>query len=210
MKILVDNGHGAKDITKGKYSPVVDIKDETVINKRFREGQFNRIIAKKIVEQLKSNGYDAELIVPEDADISLVERCKRVNNQCKKLGKNNVIFISIHSNALGYGDEWYNADYWTVWTSKGKTKSDIIATYLWNACKKEMPNMKFGKDTADGDVDYESNFYVLKNTNCPAVLTENFFYTNKDNLKLLTSPEFREKIVKGHVNGIINYIKGLS
>ena len=81
MKILVDNGHGAKDITKGKYSPVVDIKDETVINKRFREGQFNRIIAKKIVEQLKSNGYDAELIVPEDADISLVERCKRVNNK---------------------------------------------------------------------------------------------------------------------------------
>ena len=29
--------------------------------------------------------------------------------------------------------------------------------------------------TTDGDSDYEANFYVLKNTKCPAVLTENLF-----------------------------------
>ena len=45
-----------------------------------------------------------------------------------------------------------------------------------------MPDKKFGKDTKDGDVDYESNFYVIKKANCPAVLTENFFYTCKENL----------------------------
>jgi N-acetylmuramoyl-L-alanine amidase len=30
-------------------------------------------------------------------------------------------------------------------------------------------------DFSDGDADKEAHLYVLKNTNCPAVLTENFF-----------------------------------
>jgi N-acetylmuramoyl-L-alanine amidase len=28
---------------------------------------------------------------------------------------------------------------------------------------------------SDGDPDKEANLYVIKNTKCPAVLTENFF-----------------------------------
>lgn len=211
MKILIDNGHGARDLTKGKSSPeVTDINDITIYKKRFREGTFNRIVAKDIVSKLKAKGFDAELLVPEDSDISLTTRVNRVNAWCKKLGAGNVLLISIHANALGYGDEWYpNADYWTVWTTTGKTKSDKVATYLWEACKKEMPNMKFGKDTKDGDVDYESNFYIIKKSLCPAVLTENFFYTCKENLKFLTTDEGRKKIADGHVNGIINYLNSL-
>lgn len=210
MKILVDAGHGNRDLTKGKYSPVTDIKDETIYKDRFREGTFNRLVAKLIVDGLKAKGYDAELVVTEDADISLGERVRRTNKWCDKLGAGNVIFLSIHANALGLGDEWFpKADYWTVWTTKGKTKSDTIATYLWNACKKVMPNMKFGKDMSDGDVDYESNFYVIKNAKCPAVLTENFFYTNKENLKFIASPEGRKLIAEGHINGIIDYLNSL-
>lgn len=211
MKILIDNGHGARDLTKGKSSPeVTDINDITIYKKRFREGTFNRIVAKDIVSKLKAKGFDAELLVPEDSDISLTTRVNRVNAWCKKLGAGNVLLVSIHANALGYGDEWYpNANYWTVWTTTGKTKSDKVATYLWEACKKEMPNMKFGKDTKDGDVDYESNFYIIKKSLCPAVLTENFFYTCKENLKFLTTDEGRKKIADGHVNGIINYLNSL-
>ena len=37
-------------------------------------------------------------------------------------------------------------------------------------------------DTSDGDRDMESNFYVLKHTSCPAVLTENFFQDNKSDV----------------------------
>jgi N-acetylmuramoyl-L-alanine amidase len=33
----------------------------------------------------------------------------------------------------------------------------------------------------------ESNFYVLKHTNCPAVLTENFFQDTKSDVEYLTS-----------------------
>lgn len=207
MKILIDNGHGAKDYTNGKYSPKVDLKDETVYKERFREGTFNRIVAKAIVSKLKEKGYDAELIVPEEQDISLSTRVNRINKWCDKLGAGNVILISIHANALGHGNEWFpTANYWSVWTTKGKTNSDKLATYLWDACKEVMPDKRFGKDSSDGDVDYESNFYIIKKAKCPAVLTENFFYTNKENLDFIASPEGRQKIVEGHVKGIINYL----
>lgn len=210
MKILIDNGHGAKDLTRGKFSPVLHglIDDATIVKDRFREGEFNRLVARSLVSELKSCGYDVELVVPEDTDVSLKERCRRVNAWCKKLGKGNVILVSIHANALGHGNEWYDANYWTVWTCKGQTTSDTIATYLWKACKEVMPDMKFGSQShQDGDVDYENQFYILVNTSCPAVLTENFFYTNKENLRFLTSASGRSKIVEGHKRGIINYLK---
>ena len=209
IKILIDNGHGNKDYTKGKASPIVtDITDKTIYKQRFREGTFNRLVAKKIVDQLKALHYDAELLVPEDQDISLASRVNRVNNWCKKLGAGNVILVSIHANALGLGNEWFpKANYWTVWTTIGKTNSDKLADCLWEACKNEMPDKKFGKDTKDGDVDYESNFYIIKKSLCPAVLTENFFYTCRENLDFLTTDEGRQKIADGHVKGIINYLK---
>ena len=37
-------------------------------------------------------------------------------------------------------------------------------------------------------------FYVLRNTNMPAVLTENGFYTNKEECALLMKSEIRQKI----------------
>ena len=41
--------------------------------------------------------------------------------------------------------------------------------------KVNLKGKKLRTDYADNDPDKESNFYVLKHTNCPAVLTENFF-----------------------------------
>lgn len=214
MKILIDNGHGARDLTKGKFSAPVTgmgIADETIVKDRFREGEFNRIVARSLVKELVSLGYDAALLVPEDADVSLSERCRRVNAWCKRLGSRNVIVISIHGNALGTGNDWFDANYWSVWTSKGQTASDAIATSLWEGCKEVMPDMKFGSQMYhDGDVDYESQFYILVHTSCAAVLTENFFYTNKENLRFMASAEGRRQIVSGHVRGIVRYLESVA
>ena len=97
MKILIDNGHGLN--TPGKRSP-----DGTLI-----EATYNREISKRIVADLKDKGYDAELLVPEDHDISLSERVRRTNAHCQALGKSNVILVSIHVNAAGNGTQWTNA-----------------------------------------------------------------------------------------------------
>lgn len=194
MKILIDNGHGYD--TLGKCSP----------DKTLREYAYTREIAKKVVDELKSLGYDVERIVTEESDISLKERVKRVNTICDKIGKNNVIFISIHCNAAGNG-QWLNAKGWSAFTSKGNTKSDVLASCLYDVAKDVFKDRKIRTDYSDKDPDWEENFYVLHNTKCPAVLTENFFMDNKDDVSYLLSEEGKNSIIKVHVNGIINYLK---
>lgn len=194
MKILIDNGHGYD--TLGKCSP----------DKTLREYAYTREIAKKVVDELKSLGYDVERIVTEESDISLKERVKRVNTICDKIGKNNVIFISIHCNAAGNG-QWLNAKGWSAFTSKGNTKSDVLASCLYDVAKDVFKDRKIRTDYSDKDPDWEENFYVLHNTKCLAVLTENFFMDNKDDVSYLLSEEGKNSIIKVHVNGIINYLK---
>jgi N-acetylmuramoyl-L-alanine amidase len=50
-----------------------------------------------------------------------------------------------------------------------------LAECLYDAAKKNLKDKKLRTDYLDKDSDIESNFYVLKHTLCPAVLTENFF-----------------------------------
>ena len=194
MKILIDNGHG--QTTPGKRSP----------DGRFLEYLFNRTIARQIVADLTDRGYDTELLVPEDDDISLQERCSRANAIAAREGKDNVILISIHANAFGNGKEWTSPSGWSVYTSKGQTKADELAEQLAKAAIKNLPQMKMRADRSDGDSDYEENFYILRHTACPAVLTENGFYTNQEDLAILESREGRRVITDLHVEGIIEYL----
>ena len=63
------------------------------------------------------------------------------------------------------------------------------------------------KDTRDGDVDKESNFYVLIHTAMPAILSENFFMTNEKECKtLLLSESGRDRIANTHID-MINKIE---
>jgi len=68
-----------------------------------------------------------------------------------------------------------NATGWSAYTSVGITSSDKLAECLYNAAKKNLSDKKLRTDYSDKDSDIESNFYILKHTLCPAVLTENFF-----------------------------------
>ena len=194
MKILIDNGHGQS--TPGKRSP----------DGRFLEFKFNRTIAKQIVDDLRDRGYDAELLVPEDDDIPLKDRCKRVNDIVAREGKQNVILISIHANAFGNGKEWTSPSGWSIYTSKGQTKADDLAEQLAKAAIKNLPQMKMRAEKSDGDMDFEDNFYILKRTACPAVLTGNGFYTNKEDLAILESREGRRAITDLHVEGIVEHL----
>ena len=193
MKILIDNGHGHN--TPGKRSP----------DGKFREYAYNREIAKRIVADLIDRGYDAELLVPEDNDISLEERVRRVNALCSAHGKSNVILVSVHVNAAGNGSKWTNATGWSVYTCKGQTASDKLAECLCEAAIKNFPGKRIRTDYSDGDSDWEANFYILRHTMCPAVLTENFFMDGLD-LEFLQINAGKQAIVDTHVEGIIDYL----
>lgn len=196
MKVLIDNGHGKN--TPGKRSP----------DGRLREYFEARELADLIVSGLLKNGIDAERIVKENVDVSLAERCRRVNEMCGRLGTANVILISVHCNAAGMG-EWMKARGWSAYTTKGKTKADALATCLYDTAEKEFVGMTIRKDMSDGDPDWEENFYILQKSKCPAVLTENFFQDNREDVEFLLSAEGKRKIVKVHVEGIIKFIGSL-
>ena len=78
MIILIDNGHGIN--TPGKCSP----------DGRFKEYAWAREIAKTLYNRL-NDSYTTKLITPEDVDISLATRVKRVNDVCLEHGEKKCI-----------------------------------------------------------------------------------------------------------------------
>lgn len=211
MIILIDNGHGSNTEQNGKFSPVLEkdmkIGDEFTNDGRFREWKYNRVIANMIVDKLVSMGYDARLVVPENKDISLSERVRRINTICNKVGAANVLLVSVHANAVGNGSQWMTGKGWEAYSTKGKTKSDLLAECLYKRADSNIKGRKIREDWSDGDRDKEADFYIIKKAYCPAVLTENFFYDNKDDLMYLTSDEGVHGVVRLHIEGIIDYIE---
>ena len=197
MLILIDNGHGHN--TPGKRSP----------DGKFLEYAYNREIATRIVADLTDRGHNAQLLVPETQDIPLTERVRRINAHCNTLGKSHVILISIHVNAAGNGTKWLNATGWSCYTSKGQTTSDRIAECFYAAAKKNFPDRRIRTDYSDNDPDWEENFYILRHSLCPAVLTENFFMDNPQDLEFLQSRAGKQAIVDTHVEGITEYLSSL-
>lgn len=212
MIVLIDNGHGSN--TPGKCSP----------DKSLREYRWAREIAARIENVLKTKGIDARRIVTEETDVPLAIRATRVNKICRQAGEQNVILISVHSNAAGGDGKWKSAGGWCVYTTPGRTKADDLATELWNAAQSELKPyaenfkvlQKAGEydsrqvplraDWSDGDPDYEANFYIIRKTLCPAVLTESLFQDNRADVDFLLSEAGKAAIVNLHVNGIINYL----
>lgn len=216
MKILIDNGHGVN--TAGKCSPDISL----------REYAYTRIIAQRLMEKLKTAGYDAERIVVEDTDITLGERCRRVNRVCDRLGKNNVILVSIHVNAApGRDVDWKTAGGWSAYTSRGQTRADKLAECLYDSAKVHLQEyarrMEEGKkagaygtsqrpyrtDKTDGDSDLEAGFYVLVHTGCAAVLTENLFMDNRADVQYLLSDAGKKAVVDLHYDGIVRYVRSV-
>ena len=198
MKILVEAGHGNPPLTGigSKQSP----------DGRIKEYVYCREIVAEVVKRLRAQGYDAENTVPEKGDISLGERCSRVNAWCDRLGAKNVVFVSVHNNAAGCG-QWMSARGWEAWTSKGQTMGDKLADCLYDAAQKYLPQgTKIRTDLTDGDRDKEGNLAVVRGTRCAACLTENLFQDNREDVEYLLSPEGREAIITLHVEGIKAYI----
>ena len=177
---------------------------------KFREYKYSREVCKAAAAILKDMGYrvfidveDDDLKLPQAKELSA--RCRIVNELVKQY--KDCIYVSIHVNASGSDGKWHEGTGWEVFTSVGKTKSDELATCLYNAAKYNATDKKMRTDYSDGDADKEAHLYVLKNTNCPAVLTENFFQDNKKDVDYLLSDEGFHAIVRLHVEGILQYIK---
>ena len=185
----IDSGHGYK--TKGKRSP----------DNRILEYKYCREMATELTELLSNEYKVINLMQNILYDESLSSRCKRIN----KLIKGNTIVISLHLNAAGNGKQWYDANGWSVFVStNASSKSKILASNLAESAlaydlkvRKPLPTQNY----------WIKNLAICRDTKCPAVLVENMFMDNKEDVEFLLSNEGKHTLINTIIDGIDRYYK---
>jgi len=180
--IALDDGHGME--TPGKRTPV--FPDGTVM----KENEFNRAVVKHLDEDLRRIGFNTLLTAPTDEDTPLEDRVKKANDAKAD------IYVSVHVNAfkgiwdasLG-GQETYH--YHT--SVKGKQLAAAI-----------HKNLIQGTPLIDRGIK-PGNFYVLRETDMPAVLPECGFMDASNDAKHLRTEEYRKECAIEISRGICEY-----
>ena len=181
LVVCIDPGHGAT--TGGKRS----------FDSSLLEWEFNRSVAYKLKAILESSGVECVMTVSESdrTDPSLAERVAVANQNT-----NVDLFVSIHANA--YGSTWNGANGWEVYSYQRGGVSEVAAKFQESSKLASIPEIRNrGLKTSD--------FYVIKNTEMPAILIEHGFYTNSSEVQYLKSDAFRNRFANADAVGIINF-----
>lgn len=192
-KILLIPAH--HKTTSGKRSP-----DESVL-----EYAYSRKIIESMIEKLGNLGYDVENPIPEtETEMSLSNQCKIINEICDKLD-NDCLVLSPHLNAAGSGSSWMSARGWSVFVSlNASQKSKNLAECL--ASVADEKDVKVRREYSDRGY-WVQNLAICRDTKCPAVLTENFFMDNEEDVEFLLSDSGFETVVDINAQGIIKYLE---
>ncbi len=198
IKVLIDNGHGDPPLTGGKCSP----------DNRLKEYNYCREVAQRVSRELSLKGVDAILLTPEQTDTPLKERVRRANAWCKKLGAKNVVLVSIHNNGAGADGKWHSARGFSVFVSKNASGNSkrLAAIFTGNATELGL----MGNRCVPSEKYWVQSLAMTRDTNCPAVLTENLFQDNEEDVAYLLSEEGKRAITKLHVDSILQYINILN
>ncbi len=195
MKVLIDNSHGDPPLSGGKHSP----------DNRLKEYYYCREIAQRVSRELTLRGVDTLLLVPEKTDTPLKERVRKVNGWAKKLGSQNVVLVSIHNNAAGADGKWHSATGFSVFVSKNASSKSKKLAQIFTDNATDMGLM--GNRCVPPEKYWVQSLAMTRDTVCPAVLTENLFQDNKEEVDFLLSEEGKKAITTLHVNSIIQYIQ---
>lgn len=190
-QVILSPGHGKN--TPGKRSP-----DESLF-----EWEFNRKLVSKISEGLLKEGIPHILLDMGTTDVTLQGRVARANT----FGKN-CLYVSVHGNAAGNGSKWMKARGFSAYTSKGLTASDAICEVFMRKAGEILPEVGASvRKWSQKKWGWEENFYVLKHTIMPAVLTENLFYDNLEDCEIMKSERGLEALARVHVEAIKEIMK---
>jgi N-acetylmuramoyl-L-alanine amidase len=193
---LLDAGHGGiidgVYQTAGKRSP--HFPDGSVLY----EGEFNRAVVKQILKISRSkfsgdpNIKIIDLLNGSREDIPLRERVFMANKIHKE--ENNCIYVSVHANAFGNGRDFNQAKGVCTFHHFGSPKGKKLAESL----QKHLADVTPFRDRGVRSNDTWANFYVLRKTHMPAVLSENGFMTNFDDATFLLDPSVRRQVAAAH------------
>ena len=196
--IFVDAGHGGIDkngnyVTSGKrsYHENLALHD----NSNYYEGFENRVVAESFIEECTKKGVMCIRLYHPYKDTPLSKRTELVRSWLDQ-GYYGYLH-SFHSNAISSNNsKWKleNTRGFMVFSTIGNNLSDKIATQHYNNVKKVIGSdawMYRKQDYKDGDVDFEVNFQILRETNLyeytrfGAILEEWGFHTSSKDCQFI-------------------------
>jgi len=165
------------------------------------EADVNLVVSKLVGGYLKDAGFDIGYTRETDVRLGTTLNADLSARAAIANEAGADFFISIHCNSAAdpsaHGIE--------VYTTRGNTKADALATSVISSLEAALPELTFRKDMSDGDPDKEANFAVLAQTKMPAILVEMAFMSNPAEEKLLTNPEFQKRVARAIADGVLNY-----
>ena len=189
---LLDAGHGG--VLNGKYTTAPAKMHRFNDGFEVMEGVINRCITGKLWNLLEARGIEFDLVYHEQIDIALETRVQIADRIFSK--DKRCIYLSIHSNAGG-------GKGFEVFTSPGQNKSDLVAEVFCHNYLHHFPGRPLRSDRVDGDYDKEADFYVLRKTDCPALLVENLFFDNREEAEYLISELGQKEIARCLFDAIV-------
>ncbi len=214
--IVLDPGHGGNDLGARGFFSVVE-KDLTLD------------IARRVEKIMEARGFSVFMTREEDRFVELRKRSKIA----KEVDAD--IFISVHANwfrdrrvrgvetyYVGATDDPHLSELarrenmgsgYTIAEAKElldqiyldirRNESRKLAVSIHNKLVSAFGAKRFIIDRGVR----KAPFLVLVDTECPAVLVEMGYISNKEDANLFVDPAFREKIAGGIVEGVIEYIR---
>lgn len=194
ITIFLDEGH--YEGCPGKRSPKFEDGHQ------FFEWEYCRVLGERIKAECDKLGIKCLRTTNKDTERSLSKRAEHINNlfrREKKLGRS-ALLISLHANAASSTGDWCKATGWEVFTTERTTNSDKFANILCDIFPSIFPEKRLRGHK-------EKNFTILHKVECPCVLTENFFYDNKEECVWMTEEDTINRIVSLHVEAIKQWLE---
>lgn len=149
-----------------------------------QEKIYTLAVSQKLAAKLRAAGFRVVMTRNDDTFVGLGARCAIANAQ------RDAIFVSIHFNAApregATGVETY------YYTGKSASLAAAVHRDVLRVMKTEDRHVR------------RRGFYVIRNTNIPAVLIESGFLTNAAEFRRIASPAFQDELAGGIARAIIN------
>ena len=195
-KIVVDAGHGAPD-------------GGAVSSDGVEEAGLNLEIAEKLRDALEDEGFLVIMTREDENNIADTDKQKSIREMKSSDLTNRVniannsgadIMISIHMNKFEGGSSWGWQTFYSKNSDKGKMLADLVQTSIQKSIDDRV-NKRVALSI--------EGIKIVDKTNIPVIIVECGFLSNVEDLKLLQTEEYQNKIAIGIVDGVKEFYSSL-
>ncbi len=221
--IVIDAGHGGHD---GGATRAVQENGETIV---FREKDLVLDMATRVAQELRELLDGPQIVLSRDSDVFLeLDERTEIANSLRDDPLDNVLFVSIHVNASGL--QWTDARgveiYYLPATHRrqvldSQVSLDPEVSSILNDLKEEeftVESVLMGQYVLDSisrtipatPVERgirPASFFVVREARMPSVLIETGFINNKEELALLRTADYRQRMSDAIAGGIAQYVR---